>query len=59
MAALKTELIQSEIESKIFVADIGIPHQLYTDLGIPWPDFSKSGILEFTPDLPHNDNYKQ
>lgn len=47
------------IESKIFVADIGIPHQLYRDFGVHWPDFSKSGILEFTPNLPYYDNNKQ
>lgn len=47
LAALKSELIQSDIGSEIYVADIGIPVQLYRELGITQPDFGESGIVKF------------
>lgn len=48
LAAPKTELIQSGIESEIYIADIGIPAQLYRDLGVSQPDFGESGIVKFS-----------
>ena len=48
LAALKSELIQSDLKSTLYIADIGIPKQLYKDLGLMQPDFSKSGILKFS-----------
>ena len=47
LAAAKTELIQSDLESEIYVADIGIPLQIYKELGVEQPDFTNSGIVKF------------
>ena len=47
LAAPKTELVQSRLKSEIYVADIGIPFQLYEELGIHQPDFGASGIAKF------------
>jgi len=47
LAAPKTELLQSRLNSEIYVADIGIPLQLYEELGIHQPDFGISGIAKF------------
>jgi len=47
LAAPKTELIQSRLNSEIFVADIGLPVQLYEDLGVTQPDFGKQGFVKY------------
>ncbi len=48
LAALKAELIQSDLTSELYIADIGIPNLLYKDMGVRQPDFSKSGITKFS-----------
>lgn len=45
LAAPKTELLESPVVADIYVADIGIPLQLYEDLGISQIPFFKSGIV--------------
>lgn len=46
MAAPKTELILSGISAEIFVVDIGIPVQLYHELGAVQPDFAGLGFVK-------------
>ena len=46
MAAHKTELQNANLASEIFLADIGIPAQLYHKFGVEQPDFSRSGIIK-------------
>jgi len=47
LAAMKTELIPLLDTTKIFVADLGLPHLIYSDFGVKIPDgFKKSGVVE-------------
>ncbi len=48
MAAPKTELIKFGFGPDLFIADIGIPGDLYEHFGIPQPDFGHSGIVKYT-----------
>lgn len=48
MAAPKTELIKFGHGPGLYVADIGIPGDLYEHFGIRQPDFDLSGILKYT-----------
>jgi NAD(P)H-hydrate epimerase len=48
MAAPKTELIKFGYGPGLFIADIGIPGDLYEYFGIRQPDFSRSGIVRYT-----------
>ncbi len=48
MAAPKIELIKFGYGPDLFVADIGIPGDLYEYFGIRQPDFSQSGIVRYT-----------
>ena len=48
MAAPKTELIKFGHGPDLYVADIGIPGDLYKRFGIRQPDFGQSGIVKYT-----------
>lgn len=48
MAAPKIELIKFGHGPGLFIADIGIPGNLYEHFGICQPDFAKEGIVKFT-----------
>jgi len=48
MAAPKIELINFGHGPGLFIADIGIPRDLYKYLGIRQPDFCHSGIVRYT-----------
>ena len=48
MAAPKTELIKFGHGPDLYVADIGIPGDLYKHFGIRQPDFGQSGIVKYT-----------
>jgi len=48
MAAPKTELIKFGHGPGLYVADIGIPTDLYEHFGIRQPDFGQSGIVKYT-----------
>jgi len=48
MAAPKTELIKFGHGQDLYVADIGIPGDLYEYFGIRQPDFGQSGIVKYT-----------
>ncbi len=48
MAAPKIELIKFGHGPGLFIADIGIPGDLYEHFGIRQPDFAKEGIAKFT-----------
>ena len=48
MAAPKIELIKFGYGPGLFIADIGIPGDLYEYFGIRQPDFSRSGIVRYT-----------
>ena len=48
MAAPKIELIKFGHDPGLFIADIGIPGDLYEHFGIRQPDFAKEGIVKFT-----------
>ncbi len=58
LAAPKTELIHSGIASEIYIADIGIPAQLYKDLNVSQPDFSKSGFIKYSHKQSFDDQKK-
>ncbi len=47
LAAMKTELIPLLTHSKIYLADLGLPKEVYTGFGIEQPKgFSESGIVK-------------
>ena len=47
LAAMKTELIPLLDTTKIFVADLGLPHLIYSDFGVKLPkEFTLSGVVE-------------
>ena len=48
MAAPKTELIKFGHGPDLYIADIGIPGDLYEHFGIRQPDFGQSGIVKYT-----------
>ena len=45
LAAMKNELSNYLDNTSIYIADIGIPSELYTEFGIRQPDFNPSGIF--------------
>lgn len=47
MAAPKTELIKFGYGPGLYIADIGIPRELYDYFGIRQPDFRHSGIVKY------------
>jgi hydroxyethylthiazole kinase-like uncharacterized protein yjeF len=47
MAAPKTELIKFGFGPVLYIADIGIPIDLYEHFGINQPDFAQSGIVKY------------
>ena len=46
MAAPKTELLKFGYGPNLFIADIGIPKDLYEHFGIRQPDFRQSGFVK-------------
>jgi len=48
LAAPKTELIKFGHGPGLYVADIGIPGDLYEYFGIRQLDFAQSGIVKYT-----------
>ncbi len=47
LAAMKTELVPLLGHIRVFVADLGLPHSMYSEFGIsPLPEFHKCGIVE-------------
>ena len=47
LAAMKTELVPLLDQTQIFIADLGLPHSIYTEFGIkPLYEFKESGVLE-------------
>jgi len=47
MAAPKTELIKYGLDQNLFMADIGMPRELYEHFGIPQPAFDQTGIVKY------------
>ena len=48
MAAPKTELIKFGYGPSLYIADIGIPKELYDHFGIHQPDFRQAGIVKYS-----------
>lgn len=48
MAAPKKELIKFGYGPSLYIADIGIPKELYDHFGIRQPDFRQAGIVKYT-----------
>lgn len=47
LAAMKTELAPLLNQTQIFIADLGLPHFIYTEFGVkPLFEFKDSGVLE-------------
>ncbi len=46
LAAMKKELLKQADNASIYLADIGIPSNIYTEFGLRQPDFSHSGIIK-------------
>jgi NAD(P)H-hydrate epimerase len=47
LAAMKTELVPLLGTTRILVADLGLPHLIYSDFGVKLPtEFKESGIVE-------------
>ena len=47
LAAMKTELVPLLGQIQIYIADLGLPHTIYSEFDIkPLPEFKESGIIE-------------
>lgn len=47
LAAMKTELVPLLSHIQIFIADLGLPHEIYTEFGIKsLPEFQECGIIK-------------
>ncbi|NQU67937.1 MAG: NAD(P)H-hydrate epimerase [Candidatus Marinimicrobia bacterium] len=47
LAAMKTELLKIFKKTELYIADLGLPHQVYTDFGLnPFEDFHMCGLVK-------------